>query len=77
MLRTDQTTIGIDEGEEFKANGIDQSFTKIMMIKKKNPKLRKDTSMQIQGMCRTPNRQAQDRKSLRHIIVYTLSIQNE
>lgn len=35
MLRKDQTTIGIDEGEESKVSGIDQSFTKIMMIKKK------------------------------------------
>lgn len=77
MLRKDQTTIGIDEGEEFKANGIDQSFTKIMMIRKQQHKLRKDTPMQIEGMCRTPNRQAQDRKSLKYIIVYTLSIQNE
>lgn len=34
MLRKDQTTIGIDEGEESKVSGIDQSFTKIMMIKK-------------------------------------------
>lgn len=68
MPRKDQTTIGIDEGEESKVSGIDQSFTKIMMIKKIS-KLRKDTPMQIQGMCRTPNRQAQDRKSPRHIVV--------
>lgn len=47
--------IGIDEGEAFQVNGINQNLKKI--TDEDFPKPRKDTPIWIQEAHRTPNRQ--------------------
>jgi chromosome segregation ATPase len=62
IKRTNQRTMGIEEGEEVQAKGIHNIFNKI--IKEIFPNLEKIMPIQVQEVSRTPNRLDQNRTTL-------------
>jgi hypothetical protein len=67
--------MGIEDGEEVKANDVDNIFNKIIAENVTN--LKKELSIHVQEPTRTPNRHEQNRTSLWHIIVKTISTENK
>jgi hypothetical protein len=65
--------VGI-EGEEIKTKGIDNIFNKTTA--ENFPNLKKEWVTQVQEVYRTPKLQGQKRNTPRHIIIKTLSTQN-
>jgi hypothetical protein len=66
--------MGTEEGEEVQAEGICNTFNKI--IQEKFPNLKKVLPIQVQEASGTPNRLDQNRTSLWHIIFKTPSTEN-
>ncbi|CAH7172607.1 LOC299282 [Phodopus roborovskii] len=75
MKRPNLRIIGIEEGEEAQLKGAENIFNKI--IEENFPNLKKDMPMKVQEAYRTPNRLDQRKKTPRHIIIKTPSIQNK
>jgi hypothetical protein len=67
--------MGIEEGEEVQAKGINNIFNKI--ITENFPNLEKTMPIQAQEASRTPNRLDQNRTTSRHIIIKTTSTENK
>jgi hypothetical protein len=65
--------MGVEE-EEIQTKGIDNLFNRI--IAEKFPNFEKERVTQVQEAYRTPNCQDQKRNTPRHIIIKTLSTQN-
>jgi hypothetical protein len=63
------------EEEEVKAKGIHNTFNNI--ITENFPNLEKTMPIQVQEASRTPNRLDENRTSLWHIIVKTISTENK
>jgi hypothetical protein len=67
--------MGIEEGEEVQAKGICNIFNKI--IAENFPNLEKEMPIQVQEASSIPTRHDQNRTSLPHIIVTTISVENK
>ena len=67
MRRINQRIIGVDENEDFQLKVPANIFNKI--IEGNFPNLKKDMSMNMKEVYRTPNRLDQKRNSSRHIII--------
>ena len=75
MKRPNLRIIGIEEGEDLQLKGPENIFNKI--IEENFPNLKKELPIKVLEAYRTPNKLDQKRKSPRHIIIKTLSIQNK
>ena len=75
MRRTNLRIIGIDEKEDFQLKGPVNIFNKI--IQENFTNLKKEKSMNIQEVYRTPNSLDQKRNSSRHIIIRTTNALNK
>jgi predicted nucleic acid-binding Zn-ribbon protein len=75
MKRPNPRTIGIDEKEDFQLKGPVNIFNKI--IQENFTNLKKEKSMNIQEVYRTPNSLDQKRNSSRHIIIRTTNALNK
>jgi hypothetical protein len=67
IKRTNLRIMGIEEGEEVQAKGMQNIFNKI--ITENFPNLEKDIPIRMQEASRTPNRPDQNRTIPQHIII--------
>jgi hypothetical protein len=66
--------MGIKEGKEMQTKGMHNVFNKI--TEENFPNLEKEFPIQVQKTLRIPNRLDQNRTSLQHIIIKTISTDN-
>jgi hypothetical protein len=66
--------MGVEEGEEIQTKGTDNLFHRI--IAENLPNFKKERVTKVQEAYRTQNHQNQKRNTPRHIIIKTLSTQN-
>jgi hypothetical protein len=75
MRRPNLWLIGVDENEDSQLKGPANIFNKI--IEENFPNLKKEMTMNIQEIYRTPNRLDQKRNSSRHITISTINALNK
>jgi hypothetical protein len=74
IKRPNLRIMGIEEGEEVHAKGINNIFNK--KITENFPNLEKTMQIQVKEACRTPNRLDQNRTIPQHIIIKTISTEH-
>ena len=73
LKRANLRIIGIEEGKEVEANGINNIFNEVMS--KNFPNIEKEVNTQMQETYRTPHRQDQRKGSSCHIIVKLTNVE--